>query len=241
MTPNGFLERTHILVGDRGLEKLRNSHIFLAGLGGVGSYSAEALCRAGVGQLTLVDNDKVAPTNINRQLPATHDTIGQKKVAVMGKRLAAINPDCQLNLYDHFLTQDSIPDLLDSTRPDWIIDAIDSLNCKVNLLLEGESRSISVASSMGAGSKIDPSAIQIGDLMDSSICPLARAVRRRLNRRGGGRGILAVWSTEPPLPHLPPEPTSQGRPRAVNGTISYMPALFGLTLAGEVLRRILTQ
>ncbi|MBF0455091.1 MAG: tRNA threonylcarbamoyladenosine dehydratase [Magnetococcales bacterium] len=233
-----IFERTQILVGEEGLARLHNTHILLAGLGGVGSFTAEALIRAGIGRLTLIDSDEVAPSNINRQLPATQETIGQKKVAVMGRRLASIHDGCQLTLHDLFLTPENIPPLLEQAQPDWIIDAIDSLNCKVGLIVEGRNRNIPVASSMGAGSKLDPSRVQVGDLMDSTICPLARAVRRRLHRRGCGRGVLAVWSTEPPLPHLPPEPTSQGRPRAVNGTISYMPALFGLTLAGEVLRRV---
>jgi tRNA threonylcarbamoyladenosine dehydratase len=239
MTHNELFERTQILVGDRGLEKLKNARILLAGLGGVGSYAAEALIRAGIGRLTLIDSDAVAPSNINRQLPATTRTIGQKKVSVMGQRLAAINPECQLTLHDLFLTPDTIPKILQQAEPDWVIDAIDSLNCKVSLIMESQDRSIPVASSMGAGSKLDPALIQTGDLLDSSICPLARTVRQRLRRRNCQRGVLAVWSTEPPLPHRPPEPTSQGRPRAVNGTISYMPAIFGLTLAGAVLQKIL--
>ncbi|MBF0382075.1 MAG: tRNA threonylcarbamoyladenosine dehydratase [Magnetococcales bacterium] len=239
MIDSGLFERTHILVGDEGVKKLQNSHILLAGLGGVGSFVAEALARAGIGRFTLIDSDVVAPSNINRQLPATVDTIGQKKVDVVGERLKSINPQCQLTLHDQFLTTQTIPAMLDQTQPDWVIDAIDSLNCKVSLIIESQIRSYHVASSMGAGSKLDPTRLQVGDLLDSSICPLASAVRQRLRRRNCQRGVLAVWSSEPPLPHKPPEATSQGRPRAINGTISYMPALFGLTLAGEVLRRII--
>jgi tRNA threonylcarbamoyladenosine dehydratase len=238
MSENALFERTQILVGDEGTKKLQNSHIFLAGLGGVGSYAAEVLIRAGIGRLTLVDSDVVAPSNINRQLPATIDTIGQKKVTLMGHRLSSINPDCQLTLSDTFLTSENIPEILDQAQPDWVIDAIDSLNCKVSLIIESQIRSYQVASSMGAGGKLNPSMLQVGDLFDSTICPLARTVRNRLRRRNCQRGVLAVWSLEPPMPHQPPEETPQGRPRAVNGTISYLPALFGLTLAGEVLRQI---
>ncbi len=207
----------------------------------MGSYAAEALVRAGVGHLTIIDSDVVAPSNVNRQLPATTDTIGKKKVEVMGERLHSINPECSITRHDIFLDSDNIPTFLDAAAVNLVIDAIDSLNCKVNLILESQARGIPVASSMGAGGKLDPSLVQSGDLLDSSVCPLARAVRRRLHRRGGGRGVMAVWSTEPPLPHKPPEPTTQGRPRAVNGTISYMPAIFGLTLAGVVLRKILSR
>jgi tRNA threonylcarbamoyladenosine dehydratase len=239
MSYEKLFERTQILVGDAGLEKLQNSHILLAGLGGVGSFVAEALVRAGIGSMTLIDSDEVAQSNINRQLPATTETIGQKKVAVMGQRLGTINPECQLTLHDLFLTPETIPTMLEQTEPDWVIDAIDSLNCKVSLILESQTRSIPVASSMGAGSKLQPALVQTGDLLDSTVCPLASVVRQRLRRRNCQRGVLAVWSTESPLPHKPPEPTSQGRPRAINGTISYMPAIFGLTLAGEVLRKII--
>ncbi|MBF0357724.1 MAG: tRNA threonylcarbamoyladenosine dehydratase [Magnetococcales bacterium] len=241
MTNSGLFERTHILVGDSGLEKLQNSHILIAGLGGVGSYAAEALVRAGIGRLTLIDSDAVAPSNINRQLLATNDTVGRQKVEVMGERLNSINPECQLHLHDLFITPETIPTILDKAEPDWVVDAIDSLNCKVSLIIESQIRDIKVASSMGAGSKLNPAMLQVGDLFDSTICPLARTVRQRLRRRNGQRGVVAVWSLEPPMPHKPPEATSQGRPRAVNGTISYMPALFGLTLAGEVLRRVLAE
>ena len=238
MSTSGIFERTEILLGKEGVAKLGGTHILLAGLGGVGSFAAEALVRAGVGRLTLIDSDEVAPSNINRQLPATQETIGQKKVTVMGRRMTAINPACRVELLDIFLTPETIPELLDKKKPDWVIDAIDSLNCKVSLIIESKNRNIPVASSMGAGSKLNPALLQVGDIEKSTICPLARAVRRRLHRRECRGGVLAVWSTEPTLPHLPPEPTTQGRPRAVNGTISYMPALFGLMLAGEVLRRL---
>ncbi|MBF0626740.1 MAG: ThiF family adenylyltransferase [Magnetococcales bacterium] len=240
MQEPGLFTRTGILVKSAGLERLQKAHVLLAGLGGVGGYAAEALGRAGIGRLTLVDHDVVALTDLNRQLASTHETMGEKKVDVLGRRIASIHPGCQLELLDHFLSPPNIPGILDAARPDWVIDAIDSLNAKVGLLIMTRERGIPVASSMGAGGRIDPTRLVVGDLMDSEICPLAREVRRRLHRRGQGRGIRAVWSTEPPAEPLPPEPTPTGRPRAVNGTISYLPALFGMTLAGIVIQSLLT-
>jgi tRNA A37 threonylcarbamoyladenosine dehydratase len=237
---NGPLwERSRILIGADGVERLRGAHILLAGLGGVGSYAAEALARAGIGQLTIADHDQIAASNLNRQLCALHSTLGQDKAAIMAERIIDINPDCQLTVIDGFLAADALPSLVAEGGFDHVVDAIDSLNSKVALIAAALAAGVPVAASMGAGGRLDPTRIQVGDLMTSQVCPLAREVRRRLRRRGLDRGVLAVWSEEPPMPPLPPEPTSRGRPRAVNGTISYLPALFGLTLAGCVIRRIL--
>jgi tRNA A37 threonylcarbamoyladenosine dehydratase len=232
-------ERTHILVGDAGVARLAAARVLLVGLGGVGAYAAEALARAGIGHLTLADHDRVSPSNLNRQLVALGSTLGRPKVAVMAERVADINPDCRLDLWERFLPAEEMPTLV--AGYDWVVDAIDSLNSKVALIAACLDAGIPIASSMGAGGRLDPTRIRAGDLMDSRGCPLARTVRQRLRRRGIERGILAVWSEEPPLPPLPPEPTGRGRPRAVNGTVSYLPALFGLTLAGCVVQRILTQ
>jgi tRNA threonylcarbamoyladenosine dehydratase len=232
-------QRTHILVGDAGVARLTGTRVLLVGLGGVGAYVAEALARAGIGHLTLADHDRVAPSNVNRQLVALRSTLGRPKVAVMGERVADINPACRLDLLDRFLPAEEMPALVAGF--DWVVDAIDSLNSKVALIAACVEAGIPMASSMGAGGRLDPTRIRAGDLMDSRGCPLARNVRQRLRRRGIDRGVLAVWSEEPPLPPLPPEPTGRGRPRAVNGTISYLPALFGLTLAGCVVQRILGQ
>lgn len=232
-----LFQRTHILVGDEGIARLKNAHIFLAGLGGVGSFAAEALARAGVGQLTLVDHDVVGETNLNRQLPALRSTIGQRKIDVIAARIRDINPRCEIKALAEFIRPDGMPALLE-TRFDYVIDAIDSLNCKAALVETAYKFEMPVASSMGAGGKLDPTRIVVGDVMDSEGCALARNMRKYLRRRGIGRGVLAVWSTEPSCPPLPPEPTGEGRDRAVNGTISYMPALFGLTLAGCVIRNL---
>ncbi|MEA3276630.1 MAG: tRNA threonylcarbamoyladenosine dehydratase [Pseudomonadota bacterium] len=231
-------ERTRIIVGDAGVGRLRSARVLVAGLGGVGSFAAEALARAGIGHLTLADFDLVAPSNLNRQLVALGSTVGRKKVEVMGERVRDINPECRLTLMDRFLHADEMPELL-APGFHFVVDAIDSLNSKIALIATAREEGIPVACSMGAGGRTDPSRIRIGDVMDSDVCPLAREVRRRLRRRGVSRGVLAVWSDEPPCAPLPPEPTDRGRPRSVNGTVSYLPALFGMTLAGVVVHRLL--
>jgi tRNA A37 threonylcarbamoyladenosine dehydratase len=233
-----LFQRTHILVGDEGLARLQGANVLLAGLGGVGSYAAEALARAGIGRLTLVDLDVVAASNLNRQLPALHSTIGRPKVEVVTERVRDINPACVVTPKAEFIRPEDMEELL-SPGFDYVIDAIDSLNCKAALVETAFKREIPVASSMGAGGKLDPTSLVVGDLMDSEVCPLARNMRKYLRRRGIERGVTAVWSTESSCPPLPPEPTGAGRDRAVNGTISYMPALFGLTLAGVAIRHIL--
>ncbi|MEW6677921.1 MAG: tRNA threonylcarbamoyladenosine dehydratase [Pseudomonadota bacterium] len=231
-------ERTEILIGPAGVERLANCHVFLAGLGGVGSWCAEALARAGVGRLTLVDMDRVAASNINRQLPATLSTVGQFKTEVMARRIADINPDCRLTVLTEFITPDNVADLLPADA-DYVVDCIDSLNCKLALIETALHRQLPVAASMGAGNKLDPTRVRVTDVSRTLVDPLAREVRTRLRRRGIKKGVLCVWSDEPGRPPRPPEPTPQGRARAVNGTISYLPPLFGLMLAGVVVNRLL--
>lgn len=240
MTPPQF-ERSHILLGDAGIKLLAGKHIFVAGLGGVGSYCTEALARAGVGKLTLVDHDLVATSNINRQLPALLSTVGQSKAELMQNRIMDINPDCQLSIHRVFLTPDNITEFVPQTV-DYVIDCIDSLNCKVALVQSSLQRGLQVASSMGAGNRLDPSRVKLADISQTEMCPLARIMRKRLQRHGIRKGVLTVFSDETPSAPLPPQPVDgPGRPRAINGTISYMPALFGLMLAGEVLRRLLLE
>ena len=236
-TPSQF-ERTEILVDAEGVKRLAAKHVFVAGLGGVGSYCTEALARAGIGRLTLLDHDVVALSNINRQLPALLSTVGKPKAELMKSRIADINPDCQVTILKVFLTTENVNDIVPDC--DYVIDCIDSLACKEALVAESFKRGLKVASSMGAGNRLDPSRIKIADIGKTDMCPLARQMRKRLLKHHGiRRGILTVYSDEHPRDPLPPEPTSQGRPRAVNGTISYMPPLFGYTLAGAVINRLL--
>ena len=232
-------ERSHILLGDAGLARLAQAHVLVAGLGGVGSYCAEALARAGVGALTLIDMDVVAPSNINRQLPALLSTVGQAKVDLMAARVRDINPDCRLTTRRVFLTPESMAAEIPGNL-DYVVDCIDSLNCKVALVASCVERGIPVASSMGAGNKLDPARIQLADISRTRQDPLAAIMRKRLRRRGIARGVLTVFSDEPGRPPLPPVAVEgPGRARAVNGTISYLPPLFGLMLAGAVVKALL--
>lgn len=232
-------ERTHILLGDDGLSRLAQKHVFVAGLGGVGSYCAEALARAGVGRLTLLDHDVVAASNINRQLQALLSTVGQPKVEVMRARIMDINPGCQLEIKRIFLNTENVNELVPDC--DYVVDAIDSLACKVALVGESVKRGLRVASSMGAGNRLDPGRIKLADIGKTEMCPLARQMRKRLHRHYHLRkGVLTVFSDEQPRAPLPPQPVEgPGRARAVNGTISYMPPLFGLMLAGAVIKALL--
>ncbi len=230
--------RSQILLGDVGIQHLQRQHLFVAGMGGVGSYCVEALARAGIGRLTLLDHDCVAVSNLNRQLPALLSTIGQSKAELMRARIADINPDCQVTILTDFLGIENVNQLVPGDVS-YVIDCIDSLSCKVALVVESYKRGLKVASSMGAGNRLDPTRIKIADISETILCPLAREMRKRLRNEAVYSGILTVFSDEPPHPPLPPEPTGRGRPRAVNGTISYMPPLFGMMLAGAVLQRLL--
>ena len=235
----GIFERTSIILSHTQLDKLKNAHILLAGLGGVGSYAAEALARAGIGNLTFIEHDVVSSSNLNRQLVALNSTIDQKKSQVMRERVQDINPDCNITIIDQFIRPEDM-DLIFNKPYDYVIDAIDSLSCKVSFVRSAHEKGYKVISSMGAGGKVDPTKIKVADVYKTSVCKLARVMRIRLKRQRVRKGILAVYSTETPLPPLPPEPVAgEGRPRAVNGTISYLPSLFGLTAAGVAIQDII--
>lgn len=234
-------ERTRILLDAGEQARLARAHVLVAGLGGVGSYCAEALARAGVGRLTLIDHDVVAVSNINRQLPALLSTVGQPKAELMAARIRDINPECELSVIREFLIPETVADIVPADV-DFVIDCIDSLNCKVALVASSVERGLKVASSMGAGNKLDPTRIRIADISKTEMCPLASVMRKRLRKRGIPKGVLTVFSDEPGRAPLPPQPVEgRGRARAVNGTISYMPPLFGLMLAGAVVQRLIAQ
>lgn len=234
-------ERTRILLKSGEQARLTKAHVLVAGLGGVGSYCAEALARAGVGRLTLVDHDVVAASNINRQLPALLSTIGQPKAELMRARIMDINPACELHIICEFLTPDNVTDRVPGDV-DYVIDCIDSLNCKVALVATSMERGLRVASSMGAGNKLDPSRIRLADIAKTYQCPLASVMRKRLRKRGIYKGVLTVFSDEPGRAPLAPQPVEgSGRARAVNGTVSYMPPIFGLMLAGAVVQRLIAE
>jgi len=237
-TPNPLFERSHILIGDEGVDRLQKAHVLIAGMGGVGSFTAEALARMGVGKLTLIDHDVVSASNINRQLVALNSNVGQPKADVMAQRILDINPACQVTVLKEFLTPESVVDVL-TPEYDVVVDAIDSMSSKAALIETAWKNKMPLFASMGAGGKLDPTQIRTGDLMDTSMCKLAKQLRGHLRRRGVGRGVQTVFSLEAPMSPLPPEPVSQGRPRAVNGTVSYLPSIFGLTLAGLVTNHII--
>lgn len=238
--------RTELLLGNKGLEALRQSHVAVFGLGGVGSFAAESLVRAGVGRITVVDFDQVNPTNINRQNIALVNTIGRAKTEVMAERIAQINDECQVTPLHEFFSEDNSDKIL-SADFNAVIDAIDSFNPKIRLLVDCLRLQIPVFSAMGAAGKIDPSQIRVGDISQTTICPLARRVRKILRGHEIESGIQVVYSIEPPImpfshtivPAEQKEPSlSRGRERMIQGTISYLPAIFGLTLAGMVVQHL---
>ena len=234
-------ERTRILLTATEMTRLSQAHVLVAGLGGVGSYCAEALARAGVGRLTLVDHDMVAPSNINRQLPAVLSTVGQSKAELMRTRIIDINPTCELHIIREFLTPDNVSERVPGDV-DYVIDCIDSLNCKVALVATSIERGLRVASSMGAGNKLDPARIRLADIAKTYQGPLAAVMRKRLRKRGIYKGVLTVFSDEPGRAPLAPQPVEgSGRARAVNGTVSYMPPIFGLMLAGAVVQQLIAE
>lgn len=232
-------ERTRLLLGESGVARLAGLRVLVAGVGGVGGHVAEALARAGVGRLVLVDMDRVAASNRNRQVVALRSTEGQAKALVMAERIADIAPECQVTPVVRMVCHDWDV-LLQEHAVDVVVDAIDSLNCKVSLLETAHARGVTLYSSMGAGRRMNPSLIRLADVMDTSVCGLARQVRQRLRKAGVGRGaVRCVFSTELPAPPGPLQPAGDGRARTVNGTISYMPALFGLMLAGDLLQQVI--
>ncbi len=234
--------RTEILIGAEGLVRLRAMHVLVAGLGGVGGYVAETLGRAGVGRLTLLDHDAVTPSNLNRQLLALHSTLGQPKIAVMAARLRDIDPTLKLTLIGDFLQASGAKTLLTAAHYDYVADCIDSIACKAALVAACHYHRIPVISALGAGNCLDVSRVRVAQLNQTQMCPLARELRRQLRALNAPLNYPVIYSDEPrrqPLPHLPIDGDIPGRPRAVNGTISYMPALFGVMLAGVIIQRLL--
>lgn len=232
-----WLSRTRLLLGDEPLDKLSNAHVLIAGMGGVGAYAAEMIVRAGVGQLTIVDGDVVQPSNRNRQLPALVSTHDRPKTEVMGSRLMDINPDLKLNTVNAFCNGEDFETLL--AQPfDYVVDAIDTLSPKVYLIYWALKHNRPLVSSMGAGGKIDPLAVKIDDVSRSYQCALARAVRKRLLKLEIKGGFHVVFSPEP-VDKTRVQPLVNGQnQKSIVGTISYMPALFGLLAASHVIREI---
>ncbi|MBE0492758.1 MAG: tRNA threonylcarbamoyladenosine dehydratase [Thiomicrospira sp.] len=230
-------ERSRLVFSDDEMCRINQSHVLVAGVGGVGGFVAEALVRAGVGKITLVDHDKVSVSNKNRQIVALNSTIGRLKVDVMAERLLDINPNCQVNKIAEFLSPEAMPGLVGSGF-DFVVDAIDSLNCKVALVEQAYIQQVAVVSSMGAGRRIDPSKIAITDISQTHGCGLARVMRQRLRKLGIKKGVPVIFSSELPKDPGPFEAIDGARGRVVNGTASYMPGIFGLMLAGLVVQKL---
>ena len=234
--------RTEILIGMDGLARLRAARVLVAGLGGVGGHAAEALGRAGVGHLTLLDHDVVSPSNLNRQLVALHSTLGRPKVAVMAERLRDIDPSLELTLVNEFLHPEAAEALVSAAPYHFVADCIDSIACKAALVAACHRHDVSVISALGAGNCLDVRRVRIAPLNQTQMCPLARELRRKLRELGAPLNYPVIYSDEPRRPALPHQPLDgavSGRPRAVNGTISYLPALFGVMLAGAMIERLL--
>ncbi|CCY48231.1 MULTISPECIES: tRNA threonylcarbamoyladenosine dehydratase [Bacteroides] len=231
-------QRTELLLGEDKMARLQSAHVLVVGLGGVGAYAAEMICRAGVGRMTIVDADTVQITNLNRQLPAMYSTLGMFKADVLEARFKDINPDLELKVLPVFLKDENIPDLLDADEYDFIVDAIDTLSPKCYLIYHALQRRIKIVSSMGAGAKSDITQVRFADLWDTYHCGLSKAVRKRLQKMGVKRKVPVVFSTEQADPKAVLLTDDEMNKKSTCGTVSYMPAVFGCYLAEYVIKRL---
>ncbi|MBO5732684.1 MAG: tRNA threonylcarbamoyladenosine dehydratase [Alistipes sp.] len=235
---DNWLERTELLLGSDKLNTLRNAHVLVVGVGGVGAYAAEMVVRAGIGELTIADADVVGLSNINRQLVALHSTVGKQKCEILAARLLDINPELKLHTVNRFIKDDETDALLDSAKFDYVVDAIDTLSPKLALIKGALDRGIPLVSSMGAGAKTDPTLMEIKDISETHHCPLAHMLRKRLHKIGIKRGFRAVFSPEPIREGAMILCEEQNKKSNV-GTISYIPALFGIGCASVVIRDLI--
>lgn len=231
-------QRTQLLLGEEKMQRMAAAHVLVVGLGGVGAYAAEMICRAGVGRMTIVDADIVQPSNINRQLVALHSTIGREKAEVLAERFRQINPALELTVLSVYLKDDNIPELLDAAPYDFIVDAIDTISPKCFLIYHAMQRRIKIVSSMGAGAKSDISQVRFADIWDTYHCGLSKAVRKRLQKLGVKRKLPVVFSTEQADPKAVLLTEEERNKKSTCGTVSYMPAVFGCFLAEYVIKRL---
>lgn len=233
METNQF-ERSELLLGKENLAKLRQARVAVFGVGGVGGYVVEALARTGVGMLDLIDNDTVSITNINRQIIATYQTIGRKKVEVAKERVLSINPEAVVNVYQTFYLPETA-EQFDFTLYDYVVDAIDTVTGKIQLVEQAQKAGVPVISSMGAGNKLDPTAFEVADIYRTSVCPLAKVMRRELKKRGI-KELKVVYSKEPPVTMY-----TEGEARRVPGSVAFVPSAVGLIIGGEVIKDLLNK
>ena len=233
-----WTERAELLFKKEGLDKLKNAKVMVVGLGGVGSFAAEFLARAGVGNLTIVDGDVVDITNINRQLPALHSTVGQPKVKIVGDRLMDINPELNLTRVQEFLSPERAFELV-TPEFDYVLDCIDSITPKLNLILAAKRKKVKIVSNMGAGGKYEASKVKVADISKTEYCPLAKNIRKRLRKEGISKGVKAVFYTEEPDQSSLKMTDGSNFKKSFFGTNSWMPALFGLHAAETAVKHIL--
>ena len=230
--------RTEMLLGEEGLEKLHNARVAVFGVGGVGGYVVEALARAGVGTLDIIDNDEVDITNLNRQIIALHSTLGKPKVEVAKERILDINPECRVNVYRTFYLPET-QDEFDFTQYDHVVDAIDTVTGKLALICQARDAGVPIISSMGTGNKLDPTALRVADIYDTSVCPLAKVMRRECRKRGIER-LKVVYSVEEAMkPMTEAEQSDNNGRRSTPGSVSFVPSVAGLIIASEVVKDII--
>ena len=234
-----WLQRTELLVKEEGIEKLQSANILIVGLGGVGSFAAEFLVRSGIGNLTIVDGDTVDITNINRQLPALNSTIGKNKTDVVAERILDINPEINLKKINEFLEPEQMEELLTQEKFDYVVDCIDSLSPKLALIITCKRKKIKLVSAMGAGGKTDPSNVMVRDISKTNNCFLAKQIRKKLKKEQIHKGFRCVFSTEIQDENSLKMTDGSNYKKSFYGTISYMPAIFGLYAAAEVIRFLL--
>ncbi len=234
-----WMSRTQLMLGDNLVEKLIEKNVLVVGLGGVGGICAEMIVRAGIGKMTIVDNDTIDASNINRQIPALHSTVSQSKAQVLAARLKDINPLLELTMLEVFVEDASMLELIEKEPWDYVVDCIDTLSAKVDLIKGCMDRKLSIVSSMGAGGKVDPSQIRVTDLSKSYECNLARYVRKRLQALGIKKGLKVVFSPEKPDQTKIIVSDKVYPKKSIIGTLSYMPAIFGCTVASVVIRDLM--
>lgn len=238
MKDTSWLSRTELLIGKEKLNKLINSHVLVVGMGGVGSFAAEFVCRAGVGQMTIVDGDIVDPSNRNRQLPALATTHGQSKADIMAERLLAINPELKLRSIKEFITPEKVANVLD-TDYDYVVEAIDSITPKITFIKAAYEKGLRIVSSMGAGAKLDPTQLRVVDISKTYNCPFAQQIRKKLKESNIRKGIKVVFSPEDPIKESLMLTDGSNFKKSAYGTISYLPATFGACVASVAIRDLM--
>ena len=233
-----WLSRTTLLIGEPAVRRLAASHVLVVGMGGVGSFAAEFIARAGVGKMTIVDGDVVDPTNRNRQLPALATNHGQPKADIMAERIKAINPEVDLEVVKAFVEPEMVKGLLEK-KPDFMIDAIDSITPKITFMLQAYHSNIPLVSSMGAGARLDPTALKVADIAKTYNCPFAQQIRKVLRKHGITKGIQTVFSPEPHIKESLMLTDGTRYKKSAYGTISYLPATFGAVTASVVIRKLI--